>query len=108
MDTGSNSTATSALQNVVNAATDIGALSTKFSSFRKDSEESRHVPSVLLDEVLSTKKTMLVVVIGGISYLEIAAFRFLSNDPNFPFKVILASTKVINGSTFIGSMYHTF
>ena len=105
-----NQSSGSTLQNVVSAATDIGALSTKFSSFRKDIDDTsrQHVPTVLIDEVLTAKKVMMVVVIGGISYLEIAAFRFLSNDPNFPYKIILASTKVINGSTFLGSMYHTF
>ena len=104
----SNQGSSTALQNVVNVASDITSLSTKFSSFRKESDDNRHVPSVLIDEVLSSKKVMLLVVIGVISYLEIAAFRFLSCDPNFPYNIIIASTKIVNGSTFLGSLYHTF
>lgn len=49
---------------------------------------------------------MLVVLIGGISFLEIAALRYLSNDPKFPYKIIIASTKIINGDTFLQSLHH--
>eukprot|EP01036_Dinobryon_divergens_P026822 gene26822-35512_t len=52
------------------------------------------------------KKVMLVVVVGGLSYLEIAAFRFLSRDPAFPFRIVMAATKFVSGSSFISSMHH--
>lgn len=54
------------------------------------------------------KKTMLLFVVGGLSYIEIAAFRFLSNDPSFPYRILLATTKLVNGSTLISSLKHTF
>ena len=52
------------------------------------------------------KKVMLVVVVGGLSYLEIAAFRFLSRDPAFPFRIVMGATKFVSGSSFISSMHH--
>jgi hypothetical protein len=32
------------------------------------------------------KKTMLLFVVGGLSYTELAALRFLSNDPAFTYR----------------------
>ena len=52
----------------------------------------------------SQKKVMLVVIVGGLSFLEIAAFRVLSNDPSFPFRIILASTIICNGDVFLQSL----
>ena len=49
------------------------------------------------------KKVMLVCVIGGLSFIEVA-FRFLSRDPSFPFRVVLASTNFCNGNSFLQSM----
>lgn len=54
------------------------------------------------------KKTMLLFVVGGLSYIEIAAFRYLSNDATFPYRIMLATTKIVNGSTLISSLKHTF
>jgi hypothetical protein len=51
-----------------------------------------------------TKPIMLVFMIGGLSYLEVAAFRFLSKDPAFPYTILMATTKLINGDTFIRSL----
>lgn len=57
------------------------------------------------DEHGLKKKVMLVVVVGGLSYLEIAAFRVLSRDPAFPFSIILASTVIgVGGDRFLQSM----
>jgi len=57
---------------------------------------------------LFAKKVMVVCVVGGLSYLEIAAFRFLSKDPAFPFRIVMATTKVVSGSTFLSSMHHNY
>jgi len=50
------------------------------------------------------KKTLLVFVVGGISHLEIAALRYLSMDHSFPYKIIIGSTKVMNGASFLSSL----
>jgi hypothetical protein len=52
------------------------------------------------------KKTMLLFVVGGLSYTELAALRFLSNDPAFTYRIVIATTKLINGSTLINSLKH--
>lgn len=51
------------------------------------------------------KKNMLVFVVGGISYLEIAALRFLSRDPSFPYNIIIGTTSV--GSGLLKTLVHT-
>jgi hypothetical protein len=64
--------------------------------------------SVFADNVspgVEQKKVMLVVLLGGVSYLELSAFRFLSADPQFPFRIVVATTKVMNGSTLLESLH---
>lgn len=52
------------------------------------------------------KKIMLVFVVGGLSFLEIAAFRHLSRDPAFPFNIIMATTKLCSGSGLLQHLVH--
>ena len=51
-----------------------------------------------------TKKVMIVFYIGGLTYLEIAALRLLSKDPSFPYSIVMLTTKLINGSSFLKSL----
>jgi hypothetical protein len=48
------------------------------------------------------KKTMLLFVVDGLSYTELAALRFLSNDPAFTYRIVIPT----HGST--RSLVHTF
>ena len=50
------------------------------------------------------KKVMMVYFMGGISYLEIAALRFLSNSAKFPFRIVIATTKIENGSAVLENL----
>jgi hypothetical protein len=50
------------------------------------------------------KPIMLVVFVGGLTYIEIAAFRMLSKDPSFPFHIIMATTKLTNGTKLLRSL----
>ena len=52
------------------------------------------------------KPVMLFVLIGGISLLEIAALRFLSKDPSFPYSVLIASTNVLSEASLIESIHN--
>jgi hypothetical protein len=54
------------------------------------------------------KKIMMVCVIGGISFLEVAALRYLSNEPSFPYTILIATTAMVNGRTFLESLSHQF
>lgn len=49
----------------------------------------------------SIKPTLMVFFVGGISYAEIAALRFLSKRPTFPFHIIMMTTKIVNGNTML-------
>jgi len=54
------------------------------------------------------KKVMLVYYLGGVTYMEIAALRFLSEKPEFPFRIIVCATKLINGDSLIKSCLHVW
>lgn len=47
---------------------------------------------------------MLVYFIGGVSFMEIAAMRQLSRQPDFPYRIVVCTTKLINGTTLVQSM----
>jgi hypothetical protein len=49
----------------------------------------------------SKKPTLIVVYLGGITYMEIAALRFLSKRDSFPYHIVIVTTKVVNGSKLI-------
>lgn len=55
-----------------------------------------------------SKRVMLLFVVGGLTFLEIAALRFLSRDPAFPYTIIMATTKLINGNSLLKSLAHDF
>lgn len=50
------------------------------------------------------KPTLIVVYLGGVTYMEIASLRFLSKRDSFPYHIVVVTTKVINGSKLIQSM----
>ena len=47
------------------------------------------------------KPTLIVVYLGGVTYTEIAALRFLSKRDTFPYHIVIVTTKVLNGSKLI-------
>lgn len=71
------------------------------------SEDLGNGPVKFSENGTADKKTMLLFVVGGLSFIEIAAFRFLSKDPSFPYRIMLATTKLVNGSTLISSLKHS-
>lgn len=50
------------------------------------------------------KPVLLVYFVGGVTYMEIAAMRFLSKRPSFPYSIVCCTTKIINGSTLLHSL----
>lgn len=70
------------------------------------SDESHGVSSVLHGSSRENKPVMLVFLVGGLSFLEIAAFRYLSREPSFPYTIVMATTKLINGSKLLRSLIH--
>ncbi|XP_014664032.1 PREDICTED: vacuolar protein sorting-associated protein 33A-like isoform X2 [Priapulus caudatus] len=53
------------------------------------------------------KKIMLVYFLGGVTYAEIAALRFLSHQEDSSTEYIIATTKIINGDTWLDSVSET-
>ena len=50
------------------------------------------------------KPTLIVFYLGGVTYMEIAALRFLSKRKTFPYHLIIITTKVLNGSTLLQTL----
>lgn len=110
-----NTTATNIMNNVVSVATDFSslAINSKLPIFRKEGHDDSSSAIAALGSRMKddsqqqmNKKIMLVMVIGGLSYLELAAFRYLSSDPSFPFKIIVATTKLMNGANLLSTLHH--
>lgn len=53
-----------------------------------------------------SKPVMLVFFVGGLSFIEVAALRFLSKSPDFPYSIVMGSTNMINGNSLIESIVH--
>jgi len=51
-----------------------------------------------------SKPVMLVCYVGGVTYAEIAALRFLARKPSFPFTFLIATTAIVNGTSLITSL----
>ena len=50
------------------------------------------------------KPVLLVYFVGGVTYAEIAAIRFLSKRSGFPFTIVCCTTKIINGTSLLQSL----
>ena len=50
------------------------------------------------------KPVLIVCYVGGVTYMEIAALRFLSNRRSFPFHIVILTTKILNARQLIQSM----
>jgi hypothetical protein len=50
------------------------------------------------------KPVLLVWYVGGVTPMELAALRFLSNDAKFPYHIICCTTNVMNGTSLLQSL----
>ncbi|KAG0484393.1 hypothetical protein HPP92_008472 [Vanilla planifolia] len=50
---------------------------------------------------------VLVVIVGGITFAEIAALRFLSSQDGLGYDFIIATTKMVNGNTLLEALLTT-
>jgi hypothetical protein len=51
------------------------------------------------------KPVLMVMYLGGVTYMELAALRFLSKKPSFPYHIICITTKIINGGSFLQTLH---
>lgn len=66
----------------------IGGTSSKHYNHNHHIEDLGNGPVKFSENGTADKKTMLLFVVGGLSFIEIAAFRFLSKDPSFPYRIM--------------------
>jgi hypothetical protein len=50
------------------------------------------------------KPVWMVYFVGGVTFMEIAALRFLSKLERYPFHIVICTTNIINGNTFLQSL----
>jgi hypothetical protein len=56
---------------------------------------------------IEEKPVLMVYFVGGLTFAEIASFRYLSKRKTFPYRIICCTTKMINGGTFLRSFQRT-
>ena len=66
------------------------------SSSSSSSSSNSGGSSNFYSEDIKAKRVLLFFVVGGLSFLEIAAIRYLSRDPTFPYKIIMASDTILS------------
>ncbi|KAL7521837.1 hypothetical protein ACHAWX_006525 [Stephanocyclus meneghinianus] len=50
------------------------------------------------------KPVLLLYFVGGVTFMEIAALRFLSKRPSFPYNIVCCTTEIVNGTTLLQSL----
>ena len=65
---------------------------------------SKSLGAIVASNTSAQKPTMIVVYVGGVTFMEIAALRFISKRPSFPYNVLVVATKVIKGRSLIESV----
>eukprot|EP00611_Tribonema_gayanum_P021541 TRINITY_DN4164_c0_g1_i5.p1 TRINITY_DN4164_c0_g1~~TRINITY_DN4164_c0_g1_i5.p1 ORF type:complete len:277 (+),score=77.27 TRINITY_DN4164_c0_g1_i5:624-1454(+) len=54
------------------------------------------------------RPVLLVYYVGGVTFLEVAALRFLGRQRDFPFEVVVATTKILSGDAFVRTLMPSF
>ncbi|KAJ0967310.1 hypothetical protein J5N97_024227 [Dioscorea zingiberensis] len=69
------------------------------------SSDTVHGGQSNLDRVADGRRSLtLVVFIGGVTFAEIAALRFLSSQVGLGYDFIVAATKIVNGNSLLETM----
>merc|ERR1712194_152159 len=72
---------------------------------KKQAEESRRDGSSSDRSSTREKKPVLLVYfVGGVTFMELAALRFLSKRPSFPYCIACCTTEIVNGGTLLRSL----
>ena len=53
---------------------------------------------------VSEKPVLLVYFVGGVTFMELAALRFLSRRPSFPYSIVCCTTEIVNGGSLLRSL----
>ncbi|XVE68818.1 hypothetical protein DITRI_Ditri09bG0100400 [Diplodiscus trichospermus] len=62
-----------------------------------------------IDKIAGGRRSLvLVVFVGGVTFAEISALRFLSAQEGMAYDVIIGTTKIVNGHTLVEKFCETF
>ena len=50
------------------------------------------------------KKKILLYFLGGVTFAEIGAIRFMNQQPDAKFRFVIATTQIINGNRAVSQM----
>lgn len=56
--------------------------------------------------MLNVPRVILVFIVGGCTYAEIAALRFLAQQEDNNVEILIGTTKIINKHSFLESILH--
>ena len=90
------------LARVTEVKQDIFACLTFEQAQKRMSEASDDVAGVTVDD--EKKETLLVYFVGGVTFMEIAALRYLSQSNKFPFSIVIATSKIVSGASLIDEL----
>lgn len=68
---------------------------------RKSEASDDHSSTIDGDE---KERTLLVYFVGGCTFMEIAALRYLSQSSKFPYRIVIATSAVVSGLSLIQSL----
>ncbi|TYJ18118.1 hypothetical protein E1A91_A09G100300v1 [Gossypium mustelinum] len=61
-----------------------------------------------LDKIADGRRSLvLVVFVGGVTFAEIAALRFLSAQEGMAYDLIIGTTKMVNGHSLVETFFET-
>lgn len=104
------SSASSTASSLIGGMSSLGLSSAAAKAPAFSSSSSQQQPPPLLPPAVAGKtlpngrKVMLVYFVGGVSFMEVAALRQLSRQPDFPYQVVVCTTKLVNGNTLVQSL----
>lgn len=64
----------------------------------------RHSSTPSEGSLLNVPRVILVFIVGGCTFAEIAALRFLAKQEDYNVEIVIATTKIINKQTFLNSL----
>jgi len=78
----------------------LGALAKQWSEWRDGNGSKMTTDALSMEE----KPVLLVYFVGGLTFMELAAMRYLSRRPSFPYNIVCCTTEIVNGGTLLRSL----
>ncbi|KAF2299048.1 hypothetical protein GH714_030222 [Hevea brasiliensis] len=76
-------------------------LSYKVGFLSSPSSDTLHGASEAADRLADGRRSLVLVFIGGVTFAEISALRFLSAQEGMAYDLIIGTTNIVNGHTMV-------